>query len=133
MPTDFKKFLPSQRKYLSGVGMSALRTGCLPRLVCVAASSSDPDKKAASQMCGSARSALTQTVQPNLRGAEWIAQQWQAARLSAADAGKAGAVLVLDEIQKIPNWSEAVKRLWDEVSGFWRDKRMERKSSQFVN
>lgn len=52
--------------------------------------------------------------EPSLRGAEWIAQQWQAARLSAADAGKAGAVLVLDEIQKIPGWSEAVKRLWDE-------------------
>src|SRR5690606_6898297 len=28
--------------------------------------------------------------------------------------GKAGAVLVLDEIQKIPAWSETVKRLWDE-------------------
>ena len=26
----------------------------------------------------------------------------------------ASAVLVLDEIQKIPNWSETVKRLWDE-------------------
>ncbi|HXF44792.1 MAG TPA: ATP-binding protein, partial [Burkholderiaceae bacterium] len=32
----------------------------------------------------------------------------------AAGRGKAGAVLVLDEIQKIPGWSEAVKRLWDE-------------------
>jgi predicted AAA+ superfamily ATPase len=49
-----------------------------------------------------------------LRGAEWIAQQWEAARLAARDAGKDGAVLVLDEIQKIPGWSEAVKRLWDE-------------------
>lgn len=52
--------------------------------------------------------------EPTLRGVEWIAQQWQAARIAAADAGKAGAVLVLDEIQKIPGWSEAVKRLWDE-------------------
>ena len=52
--------------------------------------------------------------EPTLRGAEWIAQQWQAARLAAADRGKAGAVLVLDEIQKIPGWSETVKRLWDE-------------------
>jgi predicted AAA+ superfamily ATPase len=32
----------------------------------------------------------------------------------AAGAGKAGAVLVLDETQKIPGWSETVKRLWDE-------------------
>ena len=52
--------------------------------------------------------------EPALRGAGWIAQQWQAARLTAADAGKRGAVLVLDEIQKIPGWSESVKRLWDE-------------------
>jgi len=52
--------------------------------------------------------------EPTLRGPGWIAQQWDAARLEAADAGKSGAVLVLDEIQKIPGWSETVKRLWDE-------------------
>ncbi len=52
--------------------------------------------------------------EPTLRGAEWIAQQWEAARLAAGRAGKAGAVLVLDEIQKVPGWSETVKRLWDE-------------------
>ena len=52
--------------------------------------------------------------EPTLRGSGWIAQQWDAARLGAADAGKSGAVLVLDEIQKIPGWSETVKRLWDE-------------------
>ena len=52
--------------------------------------------------------------EPTLRGPEWIEQQWQAARLAAADAGKSGAGLVLDEIQKIPAWSESVKRLWDE-------------------
>lgn len=45
--------------------------------------------------------------EPTLRGADWIAQQWDTARLS-------GGVLVLDEVQKIPYWSEAVKRLWDE-------------------
>ena len=50
--------------------------------------------------------------EPTLRGPDWINQQWEAARLEAT--GKAGAVLVLDEIQKIPVWSEAVKRLWDE-------------------
>jgi uncharacterized protein len=52
--------------------------------------------------------------EPSLRGAEWIAQQWETGRLLAAEAGAAGAVLVLDEIQKIPGWSEAAKRLWDE-------------------
>ena len=50
--------------------------------------------------------------EPTLRGTDWISQQWEAARLSIA--GSAGAVLVLDEIQKIPFWSETVKRLWDE-------------------
>jgi hypothetical protein len=52
--------------------------------------------------------------EPTLRGASWIEQQWEGARLSAADAGRRGAVLVLDEIQKLTGWSEPVKRLWDE-------------------
>ncbi len=50
--------------------------------------------------------------EPTLRDADWIRQQWESARIESA--GKAGAVLVLDEIQKIPAWSETVKRLWDE-------------------
>lgn len=50
--------------------------------------------------------------EPTLRSTDWISQQWEAARLEAT--GKVGAVLVLDEIQKIPAWSETVKRLWDE-------------------
>ena len=49
--------------------------------------------------------------EPTLRGAEWIAQQWEAARLMGDGNG---AVLVLDEVQKIGGWSETVKRLWDE-------------------
>jgi len=49
--------------------------------------------------------------EPTLRGADWIAQQWEAARLSS---GPRGAVLVLDEVQKAVGWSESVKRLWDE-------------------
>lgn len=61
---------------------------------------------------------LTQPVchasadEPTLRSTDWMAQQWDAARLAMA--GPEGAVLVLDEIQKIPGWSETVKRLWDE-------------------
>ena len=50
--------------------------------------------------------------EPTLRGADWIAQQWDAARLTVSN--ETAAVLVLDEIQKIPAWSETVKRLWDE-------------------
>ena len=54
--------------------------------------------------------------EPTLGDAAWLAAQWERARIAAADAGKAGAVLVLDEVQKIPAWSETVKRLWDEDS-----------------
>jgi len=52
-------------------------------------------------------SADTPTLQPQA----WVEQQWQIARLKAA---KGSAVLVLDEIQKIPNWSGIVKNHWDE-------------------
>ncbi len=52
--------------------------------------------------------------EPTLRGPGWIAQQWDAARLLAGDGGDDGALLILDEVQKAPNWSEVVKRLWDE-------------------
>ncbi len=52
--------------------------------------------------------------EPTLRGAAWIAQQWDAARL---DARGGRAILVLDEVQKVPGWSESVKRLWDEDTG----------------
>ena len=33
--------------------------------------------------------------------------------VAAETAGKGGALLVLDEIQKVTGWSEVVKRLWD--------------------
>lgn len=49
--------------------------------------------------------------EPTLRGSEWIAQQWEAARLSL---GPDGGLLVLDEVQKATGWAESVKRLWDE-------------------
>ena len=52
--------------------------------------------------------------EPTLRGPEWIAQQWDGARHMAERAEPEGALLVLDEIQKAPNWAETVKRLWDE-------------------
>lgn len=52
--------------------------------------------------------------EPVLRGPEWIAQQWEIARIEAHAAGEPGAVLVLDEVQKLSGWSETVKRLWDE-------------------
>ena len=52
--------------------------------------------------------------EPTLSDSAWLVAQWERARLAAAAAGPAGAVLALDEVQKIPRWSETVKRLWDE-------------------
>jgi predicted AAA+ superfamily ATPase len=52
--------------------------------------------------------------EPTLRDASWLAAQWERGRVAAADSGKRGAVLALDEVQKVPAWSETVKRLWDE-------------------
>ncbi|MES2214650.1 MAG: AAA family ATPase [Pseudomonadota bacterium] len=44
---------------------------------------------------------------------QWIEQQWGYVRAQSNDSSK-GALLVIDEIQKIENWSERVKRLFDE-------------------
>lgn len=52
--------------------------------------------------------------EPALRDAAWLAAQWERARIKAKDSGKRGSVLALDEAQKVPGWSEVVKRLWDE-------------------
>ena len=42
---------------------------------------------------------------------DWIGLHWQRARRLAE---QGAALLVLDEVQKVPGWSEEVKRLWDE-------------------
>ncbi len=53
--------------------------------------------------------------EPTLRDRTWIEQQWDLARLRAKEAPEQGeALLVLDEIQKIPGWSEVIKGMWDE-------------------
>lgn len=54
--------------------------------------------------------------EPTVGDTAWLAAQWDRARIAASEAGKAGAVLALDEVQKISGWSETVKRLWDEDS-----------------
>jgi uncharacterized protein len=43
----------------------------------------------------------------------WLEQQWDIARLKLKQEGKKEFILAIDEIQKIPNWSEIVKREWD--------------------
>ena len=48
---------------------------------------------------------------PQVRDAEWLVRHWEEARREAEQLG--GFVLVFDEIQKIPQWSETIKGLWD--------------------
>ena len=49
--------------------------------------------------------------EPTLRGPGWLQLHWEQAR----DLAQAGdAILVVDEVHKLPDWSETVKRLWDE-------------------
>jgi predicted AAA+ superfamily ATPase len=51
--------------------------------------------------------------EPTLQSRAWIEQQFEVGRLLARENRKVGAILVLDEIQKVAGWSEAVKRQWD--------------------
>lgn len=45
----------------------------------------------------------------------WIEQQWEIARLKLKkEAMSKDFLFIIDEIQKIPNWTETIKRLWDE-------------------
>lgn len=44
---------------------------------------------------------------------EWIADQWAKARASIDIYHEPEHILIIDEIQKIDNWSEVVKREWD--------------------
>ncbi|GBE40317.1 MAG TPA: ATP-binding protein [Nitrospirae bacterium] len=53
--------------------------------------------------------------EPTLKDLSWIEQQWEAARTkSRKERRKRKSLLILDEIQKITNWPETVKRLWDD-------------------
>ena len=53
--------------------------------------------------------------EPALKDRSWIEEQWEIARTRAKNASNGNkSLLVLDEIHKIPGWSETVKRLWDE-------------------
>lgn len=44
----------------------------------------------------------------------WLEQQWELARIKLTQSGGKEFLLVVDEIQKIDNWSEKVKSLWDQ-------------------
>jgi predicted AAA+ superfamily ATPase len=63
----------------------------------------------------SAPTHYTSADEPALKSTAWIEQQWETARFKIRQGGLPnGGLLVLDEIHKIPGWSETVKRLWDE-------------------
>ncbi|GBE14552.1 hypothetical protein BMS3Abin14_00596 [bacterium BMS3Abin14] len=54
--------------------------------------------------------------EPALKDRAWLVQAWETGRqLTERDPAKhPDSILILDEIQKIPSWSDTVKRLWDE-------------------
>lgn len=58
---------------------------------------------------------------PVTKDRDWVHQQWDLGRYRAKGGS---ALLVLDEIQKIPGWSEAVKSLWDADTREGRDLRV---------
>ncbi len=54
----------------------------------------------------------------------WVTNCWEAVRSLKENNGWKSAVLVIDEIQKIANWSEAVKKEWDDDTFNDRDIRV---------
>jgi len=65
---------------------------------------------------------LEETTIPNMfesadavlnSNSEWILQTWETARLKVKALQATEFILVIDEIQKIDNWSEIVKQQWD--------------------
>jgi len=48
---------------------------------------------------------------------QWIRQQWEVIHLRLTLGKSDEGLLILADIQKIPDWSSVVKSLWDEDSG----------------
>lgn len=48
--------------------------------------------------------------------ATWLEQVWDAVRVRIKSQSLNEYLLIIDEIQKVPNWSEIIKKLWDEDS-----------------
>ncbi len=46
-----------------------------------------------------------------LQDLSWLSQQWEVARQKIRD--DKGALFIIDEVQKIPHWSDMIKSLWD--------------------
>jgi predicted AAA+ superfamily ATPase len=52
-------------------------------------------------------------------GHSWIEKQWESVRIKARQNENREHIIAIDEIQKIPEWSSIIKKLWDEdtISG----------------
>ncbi len=50
--------------------------------------------------------------EPVISTTAWLSQQWELAKLKSASSESG--LLVLDEIQKIPNWATLIKQHWDD-------------------
>lgn len=77
----------------------------------------EPQSEASGMFLGASRDLTTQseetvTAVGEEKNARWLVRKWEEARTKAVRSAR-GFVLAFDEIQKIPNWSEAVKGLWD--------------------
>lgn len=46
--------------------------------------------------------------------ASWIETHWESARQQCRQGGKKDFIFIIDEIQKVENWSEIIKKCWDE-------------------
>ncbi len=68
-----------------------------------------PDRPTALPVEAGAGDALIGKPPPD---AEWLVRTWEECRQAVVSSG-ATHVLVLDEVQKIPRWSEVLKGLWD--------------------
>ena len=72
-------------------------------------SADEPEPSTPSLSFNGQEQVTTITVEHDAR---WLTHAWEEARRDD-DRSERGFVLVLDEIQKIPKWSETVKGLWD--------------------
>ncbi|MCL1973737.1 MAG: ATP-binding protein [Bacteroidetes bacterium] len=48
----------------------------------------------------------------------WIRREWANVRIRLNQSGDKSALLIIDEVQKVPNWSETIKKEWDADSFF---------------
>lgn len=71
----------------------------------------EPDRRAKQRLPEVLLTSRTE-VGPNKRDGVWLSRVWEEARDRATGSAN-GFILALDEVQKVPNWAETVKGLWD--------------------